>query len=415
MDLLETLQQKREVNRRRMHPLYSLSLNERYIYCFGLAILAKGNIKTIKELSQPFAQICSMLDISKASAEEMIVDINNHFEPTLDRLIQLLSIEQRMYSCFLIDMLKLKMKSEWGSWYCEEVIRQFCYILKLPDETAHFFEEFLLEAAFGDSNRAHQLVKEYEQAGHTIDYELLCYMNQEYQKQDKYQNMLLDKGGRVRIECPTRVEQDIVVKNGTKLYISNTRVEIGGRLIIEDGQVEICNATLEAVGKKREMHSLLLVRQVHSLKLKEVTINCNKLCYGIWQEEGTLILDQAVVCQSVGEYGVLFDGECLFCTNSTFHDCLHGGIHIRQNADVDIIKTHFINCSAEHGGAIHSSTKGRAVIRECYFRQCTARYLGADVYFKYKRYGQVVQECYFEDEEPDKNHLFNVYNMERVI
>lgn len=408
MDLLETLQQKREVNRRRMHPLYSLSLNERYIYCFGLAILAKGNIKTIKELEQPFTQLCSMLNISKSSAEEMIMDINNHFDPTLDRLIQLLSIEQRMYSCFLIDMLKLKMKSEWGSWYCEEVIQQFCYILKLPVETRHFFEDFLLEAPAGDSPKAHQLVKEYEQAGHTIDYELLCYMNAEYRKQSRYQKLLLEQGGRIRIECPTRVEQDIVVRNGTKLYISNTRVEIGGRLIIEDGQVEISNATLEAVGEKRENKSLLLVQQVHQLKLKEVTINCNHLCYGIWQEEGTLVLDRAVVCQSVGEYGVLFDGERLVCKHSSFNDCLNGGIHIRYNADLDIYQTHFDNCRAEHGGAIHSSTKGKVTIRECYFRQCAAKYLGADVYFKYKRYGQMVQECYFQDEKPDKNHLFNI-------
>ena len=87
MDILRTLQQKREVNRGQQHPLSSLSLNDRYLYGFGLAILAKGNIKTMEELAVPFETICEALLIPKDTVQEYANEVQQQFDEMLDRLI----------------------------------------------------------------------------------------------------------------------------------------------------------------------------------------------------------------------------------------------------------------------------------------------------------------------------------------
>lgn len=409
MDILETLQQKREVNRMQQHPLSSLSLNERYRYCFGLAVLAKGNIKTINELAAPFEKICQMLGISKNDSEEMIVDINNHFEKSLDYLVEFLSIERRLSNCFLIDLLKLKEHSEWGSWYCEEVIQQFCYILKIPEGTRHFFEAFLKERSNGDSNTAHELVAQYEKDGNEIDYELLHYMNREYEQHKQYRKLVLDQGGCVRIENPTTVDTDILIRNGTKVYISNTTLLVGGSIQIEEGRVEITNSLLEATGEERKEQYLITATKQHQFFIKDTTIDLHHLCPGIQQLDGILKIQNSMICHGTGGYTIYFTGDALFFDEVSMKDCLGGGLKVRGWGTMELFRCQFENCRAEHGGAIHSSTRESVHVRECTFINCSAKYLGAALYFKYKRYGQQVLGCRFENCEPKSELIFNVY------
>lgn len=411
MDILETLQQKREVNRMQRHPLSSLSLHERYLYCFGLAVMAKGNMKTIRELAAPFEKVCNTIGISRESSEEMIVDINNHFEQSLDCLVQMLSIERRLSNCFLIDLLKLKEYSDWGKWYCEEVIQQFCYILKLGEETRHFMERFLQERSNGDSDVAHKLVEQYEKNGNSVDYELLRYMNEEYREQRHYSKLILDQGGCVRIESPTQVDSDIVVTKGTKLYISNTTLSVGGSIRIDGGRVEICNSLLEAVGESRQKQYFLTAQEQHTLSIEDTTVDAHCLCPILRQMDGSLQMKNSLLCNVRGDYAVHFLGEKLNLEEVTLKDCSGGGIKIGEDTDVELLHCQFENCRAEHGGAIHCSSREGVHIRECEFHNCRAKFLGAALYFRYKRYGQQVLGCRFLGCVPEQGQVFNAYEL----
>jgi hypothetical protein len=86
-----------------------------------------------------------------------------------------------------------------------------------------------------------------------------------------------------------------------------------------------------------------------------------------------------------------------------------GGIIIARRAEVELLRCLFTNCRAEHGGAFHSATTEAVHIRECTFKECYAQFIGAAVYFEFKRYGQDVVGCVFEDMEPKNDVTFNVY------
>ena len=199
MDILRTLQQKREVHRGQQHPLSSLSLNDRYLYGFGLAILAKGNIKTMEELAVPFETICEALLIPKDTVQEYANEVQQQFDEMLDRLIAFLMVEKKRRFCFLIDLIKLKEYANLGHYYCEEVISYFLSILKLEPEYKCFFIRFLQMAEQGNGDAAHQLVAELEKNYDKIGVELLQYMNPLYVETEEYEELYLTDGGIFRM------------------------------------------------------------------------------------------------------------------------------------------------------------------------------------------------------------------------
>lgn len=75
----------------------------------------------------------------------------------------------------------------------------------------------------------------------------------------------------------------------------------------------------------------------------------------------------------------------------------------------------FFGASAEYGGAIFSESIDDITIKECSFRSCTAKYLGAAVYFKHLKLGQMVKDCVCRDCFPKENAIFNAYGDDLVL
>ncbi len=69
----------------------------------------------------------------------------------------------------------------------------------------------------------------------------------------------------------------------------------------------------------------------------------------------------------------------------------------------------FVEGSAEYGGAVYSDSIGNVRINQCHFERCHAKYLGAAVYFKYHKYGQLVQNCICQSCTPEEKPIFHVY------
>lgn len=409
MDILETLQQKREVSRRQAHPLASLSLHNKYNYCFGLAILAKGNMKTLRELSAPFSYICKTLGISLEQQEELISDLNNQFDVSLDQLMQLLFMERRWAYCFLIDLLKLSEYADFGTWYCDEVIKQFCYILKIPKETLRFMQKFLKERKNENSAKVQELVSQFERDSDALDYDLLRYMNPEYVRKNHYKELILNTGGIARIEMETEIDGDMIVSNGTRVIISNTSLLIGGSISVESGRLKITNSLIEAKGEERLDQYLIETTKQHTVKIEDSTLQMHHLCPAYYQADGNLSIKNSMFCESVGDYAVNFGGKRIEMEDVIIKDAQNGGIRVVGRAQTDLYHCQFLNCKAEHGGAVYVSSTEELHIRECNFENCTAKFLGSAIYVHYKTYGQKVLGCTYRDCEPKTDMVFNVY------
>ena len=411
MDILQTLQQKREVSKIRRHPLSSFTVNERYSYLFGLATLAQGNIKTLKELEQPYQKIMDLLDIPSGYGKETIVDINNHFDKCFDQMFHFLSKDKRIAQCFIIDLLKLKQYTSWGRDYCDEVIKQYCFVLKIHEMMVQFMEAFIKESYNGNSERAHYLNNELKSNGMKLDYDLLNYMNPHFYAKHRYESLNLDKGSTFRIENDTIVEGDIYVTNGSKLYITNADLQLKGSLIIRGGRVVICNSNINSMDKGMKKNYLIYAEKIHELRIEDSRINGNHNCSAVFQDIGNLVLVNTVIENCMGDYAVVFSGQNIDIHDSQFYHCANGAICIRERANVDLLNCYFEDCMAEHGAAMYLATLGTVHIRECRFFRCVAKYLGGAVYFQYKRYGQQVLGCEMKECEPAQNAVFNAYEL----
>ena len=69
----------------------------------------------------------------------------------------------------------------------------------------------------------------------------------------------------------------------------------------------------------------------------------------------------------------------------------------------------FFQADAEYGGAFFSDSIDDITVKECSFRSCTAKYLGAAVYFKHLKLGQIVKDCVCRECYPKENAIFNAY------
>ena len=84
-------------------------------------------------------------------------------------------------------------------------------------------------------------------------------------------------------------------------------------------------------------------------------------------------------------------------------------MRLSGSARLDMKQCDFLDCYEEYGGGIYSDSKDNVVIQECSFRNCRAKYLGAAVYFKYQKLGQVVKDCVYRMCEPQDSQVFNSY------
>lgn len=411
MDILRTLQQKREVHRGQQHPLSSLSLNDRYLYGFGLAILAKGNIKTMEELAVPFETICEALLIPKDTVQEYANEVQQQFDEMLDRLIAFLMVEKKRRFCFLIDLIKLKEYANLGHYYCEEVISYFLSILKLEPEYKCFFIRFLQMAEQGNGDAAHQLVAELEKNYDKIGVELLQYMNPLYVETEEYEELYLTDGGIFRMECPVTVHGDIRVENGSRLYIKNAHLTLGGTLYANNAVVKVHNSTIETTADRSGAY-LFRMSNVHRFEVLKSRFLLHQQLGGIDQNSGQLQIQDSEIIETKNQAAIQFSGEQIMLKNVRFTDCKNGGIKLLQKAAAFIEDCRFADCFCEQGGAFYGASSAPVTITGCEFERCRAKYLGDAIYFTYKRYGQEVSDCYFDEME---RALFNVCDGKKFL
>ena len=79
-EFLNHLKKRQSELERINHPMIRYEDSFRYLYVFGLGVMALGNMKAMMELQDYFDEILDKLCISKKNKEQVITDINNYFD-----------------------------------------------------------------------------------------------------------------------------------------------------------------------------------------------------------------------------------------------------------------------------------------------------------------------------------------------
>lgn len=80
MDILEYLKKRQSELEYKSHPMSDKDDGFKYLYCYGLGVMAVGNLKAVTELQSCFETMLDSICISQKSRSQIIVDINNYFD-----------------------------------------------------------------------------------------------------------------------------------------------------------------------------------------------------------------------------------------------------------------------------------------------------------------------------------------------
>ena len=87
-DILGYLKKRQSELEKVSHPMVRYDDSFRYLYAFGLGVMALGNMKAMKELQEYFESLSVRLCISEKGREQIITDINNYFDFRLTECIE---------------------------------------------------------------------------------------------------------------------------------------------------------------------------------------------------------------------------------------------------------------------------------------------------------------------------------------
>ena len=116
-EFLNHLKKRQSELERINHPMIRYEDSFRYLYVFGLGVMALGNMKAMMELQDYFDEILDKLCISKKNKEQVITDINNYFDllqkwkpETIDELAMFLAVirPNKSYLINTYDFNKIK-------------------------------------------------------------------------------------------------------------------------------------------------------------------------------------------------------------------------------------------------------------------------------------------------------------------
>ncbi len=406
MDVLEYLKSRQNELERVNHPFIHRNLNFRYLYSYGVGVLALGSMKSMSELGGRFEYFMECIALPKEQREQIVVDINNHFEFRLTECIKILKTKEVQY-CFLIDLYLLYNRAEWSLEYCRKVIENYVEIFHTSEPEIAFFEEFNDAAVKRDGRRARDYYHRFLDMGFDISYKMLRYFFPDFTEEDEYTDVTVFAGKTFCLDKPTKIQGDIIVERGGSLLIDGADVTINGAVLIDGGRIRMKDTRLYIEHCERD--SFLTVRDAAVVRIENVVIDCNGQCGFLRQKSGRLLIEETEFLHSVNERMIEFYGTYAEFLRCSFSEGEKGFIFAGGASQMKIANCDFFHANAEYGGAIFSDSIDDIVVEECSFRSCTAKYLGAAVYFKHFKLGQTVKDCVCRDCYPKENAVFNSY------
>lgn len=407
IDILNYLKHRQSELECVSHPMVRYDDSFRYLYGFGLGVMALGNMKSMKELQEYFDTVLKKLCISQKGSEQIITDINNYFDFRLTECIEKIKDKENRY-CFVLDLYKMYQLSLWSQDYCEKILEYYQQTFRFSDEEREFFEGFSDCALRKDIERAVKLYDCFRKKGYEIRYSILTYFFPEFIIEEEFEDIIVEAGKTLIIDKPTIVKGNIVVKRGGSLLIHGGILKIYGNIKTDGGRVRMYNARIRVMDNSSEYFMELINTAI--VQIAYSFVDCGGKCGFMNQKTGRLIVNDTIISNTAKERAAVFCGRSAIITRCRFTNCLAGAVALYKNSVVDIENCEFINCNAQYGGGIYSESIGNVKYKNCLFDECKAQYLGAAIYFKYQKFGQFVEKCICKECTPWESRIFNVYD-----
>lgn len=381
-------------------------MNFRYLYCFGLGVLACGSMKALTEIRKYLDLTVDSMLLHSNYKDKIIVDINNNFDYKINDVFEVLNNKEKQY-CFTADLYKIGNQSLWAQSFCEGIIETYLQVFGFTKEERRFFKEFIEFAERQEKERAMEQYQLFLNEGYQISYKLIQYMYPDFLMEEVLENLILEKGSKRILDKPTVIKGNLIVRNGASLIIDGAVIKIEGAFFVQNGKINIKNSEIICTGCKEEY--IFQLRDTSSVQIEDTKIDANFFAGIIKQDSGYLVLNNNTLQNSRNKRAINFAGKSLVMNGVTLQDCLDGGICNLADSEVSIDDCSFYHCVAEQGGAIYSDSFENVSISNCSFVNCSAKYIGGAVYFTYKKFGQNVNNCSLQKCIPEDSCIFNAY------
>lgn len=405
-DVLGYLKNRQNELERVNHPFVKRSLNFRYLYAYGVGVLAIGNMKSMSELKEKYDYFLECISLPKEQRDKIIVDINQHFEFRLSEALKILKTKEVQY-CFLADLYLLSNLAVWSAEYCTKVIENFIQIFHTSEPEILFFREFNDAVIKADMEKARECYHHFHDQGFEISYRILQYFFRDFTDEDIFADITVLPGKTVYLDKPTKIDGDIVVERGGSLLIDGADVLLNGKIVVNGGRVRFRDMKLKVGTASADV--LMTVTDAAVVRILNSTIDCNGQCGFLEQNTGRLLVEEVEFLHSKRKRMITFSGTFAQFARSSFSEGEAGFLYVSGSAQMKIQNCDFYQADAEYGAAFLSDSIDNVTIQECSFRSCSAKYLGAAVYFKYQKLGQVVKQCVCRQCYPEESAVFNVY------
>lgn len=407
MDVLGYLKSRQNELERVNHPFSGRSVAFRYLYSFGVGILALGSMKSITELQEQYEYFLECISLPKEQRQRILPDLNNRFEFRLTECMKILRTKEVQY-CFMADLYKLYNLAMWSLEYCTKVIENFVQIFHMSENEIAFFKSFNRAAVQRDLEEAQRIYREFQREGLDISYETLQYFYPEFEEKDTYGDVVVSLGKTLIIDKPTVIQGNIRVERGGSLLFRRADVRMSGSIFVDGGRIQVQNTKM--LIEKCDVPVFLYIKDAAVVRVENSAIDCNFCCGFLRQNSGRLFIEESEFSHSEGRRMIFFSGIDARIMHSSFIQGRQGFLKLSGSARLEMTQCDFSDCYEEYGGGIFSDSVDHVVIQECSFRNCQAKYLGAAIYFKYQKLGQVVKDCVFRMCVPEENQVFNSYS-----
>ena len=334
-EFLNHLKKRQSELERINHPMIRYEDSFRYLYVFGLGVMALGNMKAMMELQNYFDEILDKLCISKKNMEQVIIDINNYFDFRLTECIDKLKEKEVQY-CFILDLYKMYQLTLWSQDYCEKILDYYQQIFRFSDIERKFFEGFSDCSSKKDVDRATEMYTAFRKEG--------------------YGDIVVKAGKTFVIDKPVTVNGDIEVERGGSLLMSGGILKIYGRIKVNGGRIRLYNTRVRVL--KNDYEYFMQIDNAAIVQISDSFIDCGQFSGVMKQTSGRLILTDTIVSNAAGSRSVSFYGRSAVITRCRFINCGCGAVSLYNRARVEIKNCEFIKCTAEYGAALYSESIG---------------------------------------------------------
>ncbi|MDO4167343.1 MAG: right-handed parallel beta-helix repeat-containing protein [Eubacteriales bacterium] len=394
------------VYRNYQHPYAQAELSFQYLYCFGLGVMAMGNMRAITELQDYFETILDEIRLPLKQREQIIVDINNFLEFRLTEVIHRVQRKEERYS-FILDLYRLYNLSLWSQDYCEQILENYLQIFHFSQAERRFFQSFNEAAKQEDVPMARQVYETFQEQGYEISYAALKHFFPDFVLEVTYGAMTVAAGETLLIDCPAKIDGDIVVERGGSLLLYGADLRMQGAVYVNGGRFRMRDASVRI--ERCEADYWLQLHGTAVVKLEQSEVDLGLHCGLLAQDSGRLIVSDSRFLHAAKAYMIRFSGFSAKLTHCHLRHGRDGLLAIRDAARMCVEECVFIEGTAEYGGAVYSDSIGNVKFDHCRFERCQAKYLGAAIYFKYHKYGQLARECICHACEPSQEPIFHVY------